>query len=75
MRPTFFISNIDFMKDGGRVPAMSAAEPLNTNANQFNNMPKNELVLNVSKLITNLVIKVDRKINDNKKNWRKKWAV
>ncbi len=74
MRPTFFISNIDFTKNGGRVPAMSAAESLNTNANQFNNMPKNELVLNVGKLITNLVIKADRKMNDNKKIWRKKWA-
>jgi hypothetical protein len=32
---------------------------------------KNELVLNVSKLIANLVIKADRKINDNKKNLEK----
>ncbi len=46
---------------------MSAAESLNTNTNGFNNMPNNELVLNVSKLITGLVTKVDRKINDNKK--------
>jgi hypothetical protein len=55
------------MKDGGRVSAISAAESLNTNANRFNNMPKNELLLNVSKLITDLVIKADRKINDKKK--------
>ncbi len=48
MRLAFFISKIDFTKDGGHVPAMSAAESLNTHANQFNNMQKNELVLNVS---------------------------
>jgi hypothetical protein len=66
MRLKFFISNIDFTKDGGCVPEMSASESLNTNANRFNNIPKNELVLNVSKMITNLVIKTDRKMNDNK---------
>ncbi len=66
MRPKFIVSNIDFTKDVGHVSEMSAAASLNTNANRFNNMPKNELVLNVSKLITDLVIKVDRKINDNK---------
>jgi hypothetical protein len=54
---------------------MSATASLNTNANWFNNMPKNVLVLNVSKLIPNLVIKADRWINGNKKNWRKKWAI
>jgi hypothetical protein len=62
-RPKFVISNIDFTKDGGRVPEMSATASLNsTHANRFINMPKNDLVLNVSKLITNLVIKADRKI-------------
>jgi hypothetical protein len=30
-------------------------------------MPKEEVALNVSKLITNLVTKADKKINDNKK--------
>jgi hypothetical protein len=40
MRSKFFISNIDFTKDGGHVPEMSSAASLNTNANQFNNMPK-----------------------------------
>jgi hypothetical protein len=65
MRFKFFVSNIDFTKDGGRVPEMSSAASLNTNANRFNNMPKNELALNVTKLITNLVIKADKKINDN----------
>jgi hypothetical protein len=75
MRPTFFISNIDFTKDGGHAPAMSAAESLNTNANRFNNMPNNELVLNVRKFITDPVIKANRKINDNRKIWRKKWAI
>ena len=45
---------------------MSSAASLNTNANRFNNMPKYELALNVRKLITDLVIKADKKINDNK---------
>jgi hypothetical protein len=75
MRPKFIISNIDFMTDVGLVPEMSATASLNTNPNWLNNMPKNELVLNVCKLITDLVIKADRKINDNKKNWRKRWAM
>jgi hypothetical protein len=40
MRSKFFLSNIDFTKDGGRVPEMSPAASLNTNANRFNNMQK-----------------------------------
>ena len=67
MRSKLFILNIEFRKDGGHVPEMSPAASLNTNANRFNNMPKKELALNVSKLITNLVIKADEEINDNKK--------
>jgi hypothetical protein len=61
MRPKFIISNINFTIDVGCIPEMSATASLNTNANRFNNMPKNELVLNVSKLITNLAIKVDKR--------------
>jgi hypothetical protein len=40
MRPKFVISNVDFAKDGGRVPEMSSTASLNTNTNWFNNMPK-----------------------------------
>ncbi len=71
-RSIFIISNIDFTEDGGCLPEKSHAASLSTNANRFNNMPKNELALNVSKLITNLVTKADKKINDNKKFWTKK---
>ncbi len=67
MRSKHFILNIDFRKDGGCVPEMSPAASLNTNANRFNNTPKKELTLNVSKLITDLIIKADEEINDNKK--------
>ncbi len=40
MRSKFFISNMDFTKNGRREPEMSPAASLNTNANRFNNMPK-----------------------------------
>ena len=65
--PRFIISNIDFTKDGEPVTDKSQAGSLTTNATRFNNMPKEEVALNVSKLITNLVTKADKKINDNKK--------
>jgi hypothetical protein len=61
MRPIFFISNLDFSKEGGHWQAKSAGVSLNTYADRFNNMPKNELVWNVRKLITELVTKVDKK--------------
>jgi len=67
MRPTFFISNLDFSKDSGHGQDKSAGASLNTNGDRINNMPKNESVLNVSKLITELVTKADQKIYDNKK--------
>ncbi len=47
-RPTFFISNLDFSKKGGRGQDKSAGAYLNTNTDRFNNMPKNELALNFS---------------------------
>jgi hypothetical protein len=40
---------------------------LTTNTTGFNNIQKEELALNASKLITNLVTKADKKINDHKK--------
>jgi hypothetical protein len=66
MRPTFFISNLEFSKEGGCGQDKSAGASLNTNGDRINNMPKNESVLNVSKLITELVTKADQKIYDNK---------
>jgi hypothetical protein len=62
----YIISNIDFMKDGEGVKDKSQAASLTKNAIRFNNMPKHDLVLNVGKLITNLVTKADKKLNDNK---------
>jgi hypothetical protein len=66
-QPKFIISNIDFTKDSNPPTDKSKAASLTTNATDFNNIQKEELALNVSKLITDLVTKADKKINDHKK--------
>ncbi len=71
MRPTFFISNLDFTKEGGRGHNNSAVTSLNTNAN---NMPKTDLALNISKLITKLVSNAGKTITARKKP-TKKWVL
>ncbi len=59
-RPKFIISNIYLTKDSNPPTDKSKAVSLTTNATGFNNMQKEELALNVSKLITNLVTKADK---------------
>ncbi len=61
MRPTFSISNLNLTLTSGGGHNNSAIVLLNTNVDRLNTIPKTELAVNISKIITELATKADKK--------------